>query len=124
MSKNLSLCYNFIDYAPYVFFILRKKNHISNEEYLCSIGVDHFVSDLIQGKVTTLSELISSGKSGCFFYYTADGKYTLKTIHKKEYVFFSKMLKKYYDYVITNPSSFLTKFICFFDNLSCAKNFQ
>ncbi len=89
--------------------MMRKKNNITNEAYLNSIGVDHFVSDLIQGKVSTLSELISSGKSGCFFYYTADGKYTLKTIHKKEYTFFIKILKDYYEFLTKYSESFITK---------------
>ena len=113
MTKNMTISYHFYDYAPYVFYMFRKNCCIKTDEYLCSIGVDRFVSDLIQGKVSTLSELISSGKSGCFFYYSADGKYTLKTIHKNEYLIFSKILKKYYDYMSTNPSSFLTKFILF-----------
>ena len=88
---------------------MRRNNNITNDEYLNSIGVDHFVSDLIQGKVSTLSELISSGKSGCFFYYTADGKYTLKTIHKKEYKFFIKILKHYYEFLTEYPESFIAK---------------
>ena len=113
MSKHI-LTYNFYDFAPYVFYMMRRKNYITNEEYLSSIGVDHFVSDLVQGKVSTLSELISSGKSGCFFYYTADGKYTLKTIHKKEYLFFIKILKHYYEFISTNSNSFITKFVIIF----------
>lgn len=107
----MTVSYHFSDFAPYVFYTLRKNDQITNEQYLSSIGVDHFVSDLIQGKVTTLSELISSGKSGCFFYYTADGKYTLKTIHKKEFTFFLKILKNYCEFLKENPQTFLSKFI-------------
>lgn len=89
--------------------MIRRKNHICNEEYLASIGVDHFITSLIQGNVSTMSELISSGKSGCFFYYTADGKYTLKTIHKQEFYLLKKMLSNYFYFLSDNPSTYLTK---------------
>ena len=36
---------------------------------------------LILGEMSSMTELTSQGKSGSFFYYTADGKYMLKTIH-------------------------------------------
>lgn len=93
--------------------MIRQKNNISNHDYLDSIGVDHFISNLVQAKVATMSELISSGKSGSFFYYTADGKYTIKTIHKKEFEFLKKILKSYYIFLNENPSTFLTKFTFF-----------
>lgn len=35
------------------------------------------------GEVSSMTSLTSQGKSGSFFYYTADGKYTLKTIHHR-----------------------------------------
>ena len=34
----------------------------------------------MMGEVNSLTALTSQGKSGSFFYYTADGKYMLKTI--------------------------------------------
>ena len=39
------------------------------------------MASLMMGEVNSLTALTSQGKSGSFFYYTADGKYMLKTIH-------------------------------------------
>ena len=42
------------------------------------------IQSLMNGDFHALRELISTGKSGSFFYYSMDGKYTLKTIHVTE----------------------------------------
>ena len=54
---------------------------IDNEEYINSIGPNKLMTSLMMGEVTSLTGLTSQGKSGSFFYYTADGRYMLKTIH-------------------------------------------
>jgi 1-phosphatidylinositol-4-phosphate 5-kinase len=46
--------------------------------------------------MNSLSEFMSSGKSGSFFYYSMDGKYTLKTIKFDEKLLLKKILKDYY----------------------------
>lgn len=43
--------------------------------YLCSVGPEKLLGNLILGKLSSLSELSSSGKSGSFFYFTDDSKY-------------------------------------------------
>jgi 1-phosphatidylinositol-4-phosphate 5-kinase len=53
---------------------------------------------------------LSNGKSGSFFYYTADGQYMLKTISRGEYVFLRSILFDYYYYLLKNPHTFITKF--------------
>ncbi len=63
----------FYDYAPAVFNELRKMYGIKNEEVLHSIGPEAMLNNLITGNLKTLSELTSTGKSGSFFYYSADG---------------------------------------------------
>lgn len=40
-----------------------------------------------------MSQITSTGKSGSFFYYTIDGLYMLKTIHKSEFYCLKNMLK-------------------------------
>lgn len=42
-----------------------------------------------------MTELCSSSKSGSFFFYSADSKYVLKTISRKEFKLFKFMLKDY-----------------------------
>jgi 1-phosphatidylinositol-4-phosphate 5-kinase len=57
-----------------------------------------------------MTSLTSQGKSGSFFYYTADGKYMLKTIRYKEYKFLRTILKDYYNYINENPETLITRF--------------
>jgi len=76
---------------------------------LKSIGPERIISHLIKGNVNTLSELVSTGKSGSFFYFTADGKYTIKTIHTKEFKVFRQILKSYHQHLMENPNSFINK---------------
>jgi 1-phosphatidylinositol-4-phosphate 5-kinase len=64
------------------------------------------------GKLTSLSELSSSGKSGSFFYFTEDssdlniylilGKFMIKTISKNEFFLMKKMLKQYFLHIMGN----------------------
>lgn len=53
---------------------------ISNDDFLRSIGPEQLLGDLIFGNLASLTEKVSSGKSGSFFYYSFDDKYMLKTI--------------------------------------------
>jgi len=62
------------------------------------------------GEVSSMTSLTSQGKSGSFFYYTADGKYMLKTIQYREYKCLKKILKDYYNYIKKNPETLITRF--------------
>ena len=61
------------------------------------------------GKVSSLSELCSSGKSGSFFYYSEDGKFMLKTVSEKEFEFLRRILKDYYNHLMNNNNTLMTK---------------
>lgn len=57
-----------------------------------------------------LAELISSGKSGSFFYYTSDGMFVLKTISRAEFKFIKRILKEYHTYLTNeNTESIISK---------------
>ena len=61
-----------------------------------SLGPENLLSSIIKGNMNSLSEFMSSGKSGSFFYYSMDGRYTLKTIKTGEKGILKKTLKTYY----------------------------
>jgi 1-phosphatidylinositol-4-phosphate 5-kinase len=63
----------FKDYAPNLFAKIRETCNINPEVYLASIGPSKLVSSLLGGDTSTLSELMSPGKSGSFLYFTYDG---------------------------------------------------
>ena len=68
------------------------------------------LGDLLFGNLSSLTEKVSSGKSGSFFYYSYDDKYMLKTISKDEYMLFKKIIKKYYEHLISNFNTMMTKY--------------
>ncbi len=107
-KDSLKIC-TFFDYAQNVFYEIRRLYGIKNDDYLRSIGPETMLSNLIKGNLTSLSELTSTGKSGSFFYYSADGKYTLKTISRTEFHFLKKVLKNYYTHLIENPHTLIIK---------------
>ena len=108
MKGAYKIC-KFFDYAPNIFLEIRRLFGINNEDYLKSIGPESMLNGLIKGNLSTLAELTSSGKSGSFFYYSADGKYTLKTISREEFHFLRKILKNYYNHIMDNPNTLIIK---------------
>jgi 1-phosphatidylinositol-4-phosphate 5-kinase len=51
------------------------------------VGPESVIGELLMGNFMCLTEQSSTGKSGSFFYYTADGKLMLKTISRDEFYF-------------------------------------
>ncbi|KAL8448741.1 hypothetical protein Emag_003867 [Eimeria magna] len=80
-KKQTSLCaVRFIDYAPMVFRRIRAIFGIDSLLYIRSVGPEQLLGNLILGNLSSLSELVSEGKSGSLFYYTTDGRFMIKTI--------------------------------------------
>jgi len=74
----------FVDYAPYIFRYLRRNGDLTSGQFLRSVGPEQLLGNLLLGNVSSLAQQSSEGKSGSFFYYTADGKFLLKTISRNE----------------------------------------
>eukprot|EP01102_Stenamoeba_stenopodia_P009426 TRINITY_DN2776_c0_g1_i1.p1 TRINITY_DN2776_c0_g1~~TRINITY_DN2776_c0_g1_i1.p1 ORF type:complete len:698 (+),score=192.80 TRINITY_DN2776_c0_g1_i1:263-2356(+) len=94
--------FKFRDYAPFVFRQLRDKFNIDSADYLLSLTGDYI-----------LSEIVSPGKSGSFFYFSHDTRFMLKTITNFETKFLKKILPSYYNHVMNNPNTLLTRFFGF-----------
>jgi hypothetical protein len=101
----------FVDYAPLVFQRIRAGFGIRHEDYLKSVGPEQLLGNMILGNLSSLSELSSEGKSGAFFYYTADGKYMMKTVTPKEHTLLKKMLRSYFHHLQQNPGTLICRFL-------------
>jgi len=110
VSKRVTLT-RFMDYAPLVFQRIRSSFGIVHDEYLRSVGPDQLLGNMVLGNLSSLSELSSEGKSGAFFYYTADGKYMMKTVSPKEHRLLKRMLTRYYDHIMRNPGTLIVRFL-------------
>lgn len=107
-SVSFDKC-KFKDYAPYIFQSIRRQSGISNDSYMKSIGVNTFRSAFFDKLYLMLSEN-STGKSGSFFFHTSDGKYMIKTIKKNEFNVLKQTLSHYYQHILSNPNTFITKY--------------
>lgn len=101
----------FIDYAPVVFARIRSSFGIQHDEYVKSIGPEQLLGNLVLGNLASLSELSSEGKSGAFFYYTADGNFMIKTVARKEHRLLKRMLIKYYEHIMKYPGTLMVRFL-------------
>ena len=79
--------YQFYDFSPRIFKLIWELYSISDESYLKAVGPESVIGELMLGNFMCLTEQSSTGKSGSFFYYTADGKFMLKTISHEEFYF-------------------------------------
>ncbi|KAJ3314143.1 Phosphatidylinositol-4-phosphate 5-kinase [Boothiomyces sp. JEL0838] len=98
MTPSSKYDFKFKDYCPWVFRMIRECFHVDANEYLLSLT----------GKYV-LSELVSSGKSGSFFYYSQDYRFIIKTIHHSEHKFMLKILNHYYSHVKNHPHTLLSR---------------
>ncbi|CAD8064266.1 unnamed protein product [Paramecium sonneborni] len=105
--------YQFKDYAPSIFLRIRRQFQISNKDFQRSVGPENLIGNLMFGKLDSLTELGSTGKSGSFFYYTQDCQYMIKTISENEARLLRKLLPKYYQYVLTHPYTLLSRIFGF-----------
>eukprot|EP00929_Paragymnodinium_shiwhaense_P107559 TRINITY_DN7370_c1_g2_i2.p1 TRINITY_DN7370_c1_g2~~TRINITY_DN7370_c1_g2_i2.p1 ORF type:complete len:856 (+),score=195.15 TRINITY_DN7370_c1_g2_i2:82-2649(+) len=110
VSKSVTMT-RFIDYAPFVFRRIRASFGINDDDYLCSVGPDSLLGNLVLGNLASLSELSSEGKSGAFFYYTADGNYMMKTVAPKEQKLLKGILQRYYEHISRHPNTLLVRFL-------------
>eukprot|EP00516_Mucochytrium_quahogii_P007761 CAMPEP_0203757878 /NCGR_PEP_ID=MMETSP0098-20131031/10738_1 /ASSEMBLY_ACC=CAM_ASM_000208 /TAXON_ID=96639 /ORGANISM=" , Strain NY0313808BC1" /LENGTH=813 /DNA_ID=CAMNT_0050650123 /DNA_START=36 /DNA_END=2477 /DNA_ORIENTATION=- len=103
----------FVDYAPVVFCKLREHFGIRNESYVHSIGPGNMLSNLMLGSLSSLAELGSEGKSGSFFYFTSDGRFMVKTVHKEEHKLLRNILPQYYYRMtrVDGPDSLLCRVV-------------
>jgi len=91
--------YDFMDYAPRIFMLIRKQYGITQEAYvesLCKKG--------IHGGDT------GAGKSGMLFFFSKDRRFVVKTITRGELKFTRKILKAYYKHFQQNPHSMISRF--------------
>ena len=90
--------FKFKDYAPWAFREIRRNFRIDPAEYLLSLTNKY-----------VLSERSSPGKSGAFFYYSADYRFIIKTIHWSEHRFLRKFLKSYFEHIFKYPNTLIAR---------------
>ncbi len=100
MNPSSKYDFKFKDYAPWVFRGIRRASNIDASEYLISLTGRY-----------VLSELGSPGKSGSFFYFSADYRYIIKTLYPKDKEALLKVLPNYYRHLQKNPETLINRIL-------------
>eukprot|EP01062_Namystynia_karyoxenos_P016647 TRINITY_DN1608_c0_g1_i1.p1 TRINITY_DN1608_c0_g1~~TRINITY_DN1608_c0_g1_i1.p1 ORF type:complete len:959 (+),score=298.99 TRINITY_DN1608_c0_g1_i1:83-2959(+) len=100
----------FSDHCPQVFLTLQTTFGADPDQYLQSLGLDQLESSMLVGSLSSLCTMSSSGRSGAFFFASHDGRYILKTIPAAEGGVLKQILPAYYDHMINNPDTLLTRY--------------
>jgi hypothetical protein len=92
--------FDFTDHAPAVFAHLRQLWRLDAADYLVSLTSNY-----------ALSELVTPGKSGSFFYFSVDMRFLFKTVTGGEFKTLMQMLPSYYAHVKRYSSTLLPRFL-------------
>ena len=82
-------------YGASVFREVRRLSGVSEEAFVASVGIRQVFGCLLMGDLGGLSEMVSEGKSGSFFYFSVDNKMMIKTISHAEKKALRRMLPRY-----------------------------
>jgi 1-phosphatidylinositol-4-phosphate 5-kinase len=110
VERKKKISYEFYDFAPKVFHLIRNFYGYSTESYLKSIGPENVFGSLAMGRINSLESQMSAGKSGSLFFYTADGSLMLKTISHDEFEHFKTIMKDYYYHLLAYPHTMVARF--------------
>lgn len=108
ISANKAIV-KFKDFAPQVFRKIRELSNVTEVDYALALGPEQILGNFLLGKLTSLSEKISEGKSGSFFFFSSCQRFMAKTIHKEETEILLKFLPHYYQHLAAHPDSLLVR---------------
>eukprot|EP01090_Pellita_catalonica_P013975 TRINITY_DN3453_c0_g1_i1.p1 TRINITY_DN3453_c0_g1~~TRINITY_DN3453_c0_g1_i1.p1 ORF type:complete len:513 (+),score=74.84 TRINITY_DN3453_c0_g1_i1:107-1540(+) len=104
--------WTFRDYAPFVWRKIRDHFGVDSLEYMFSMGPEKILGNLFfLGNLCALCEVVSTARSGSFFFKSSDGKYFVKTLPTDEFGLLQKILPSYYEHVTANNNCLLTRFV-------------
>lgn len=111
MEQKGNQVYDFFDFCPRMFQLIRKFYGVSHEIYLQSIGPEKVFGSISLGNLQSLQSQCSAGKSGSLFYYTSDQLFMLKTISHNEFEHFLSIMKDYYQHMLSYPHTLVARIL-------------
>jgi Phosphatidylinositol-4-phosphate 5-Kinase/EF-hand domain pair len=100
----------FTDFAPQLFFRLRKRFGISHASYMDSVGIEQILGNVLLGSLSSFHTFESSSKSGASFFFSHDRRYLIKTASRQEMDFLIHLLPEYFSHCIRNENTLLPRF--------------
>eukprot|EP01114_Cavostelium_apophysatum_P013140 TRINITY_DN3118_c0_g1_i3.p1 TRINITY_DN3118_c0_g1~~TRINITY_DN3118_c0_g1_i3.p1 ORF type:complete len:587 (-),score=161.85 TRINITY_DN3118_c0_g1_i3:41-1630(-) len=103
--------WTFREYAPLAFVCVREAFRISHKHYMFSLGSEKLLGNFLLGNFGALCELMSSGRSGSFFFKSADNQFLIKTLPIEEHRLLQTKLASYLQYVRDNPNTLMARYV-------------
>eukprot|EP01125_Pyxidicula_operculata_P012625 TRINITY_DN4150_c1_g1_i1.p1 TRINITY_DN4150_c1_g1~~TRINITY_DN4150_c1_g1_i1.p1 ORF type:complete len:2406 (+),score=580.76 TRINITY_DN4150_c1_g1_i1:18-7235(+) len=115
ITENLSLPgskdeWEFVASAPLVFWKIRDHFGVDHQKFVHSLGPSTMLGNILLGRLSTYEEVVSTGRSGSFFFKSTDGKYFIKSLPPEEHMFLERNLSSYYRHIKQHPNSLLARF--------------
>uniref|UniRef100_A0A6B2L1Z5 PIPK domain-containing protein n=1 Tax=Arcella intermedia TaxID=1963864 RepID=A0A6B2L1Z5_9EUKA len=107
---NPSESWKFEAYAPAVFEAIRSAFNLQAKDYISSLSQDSLIRGLLSGNWKFFESLENSGRSGSMIFKSHDNFLFIKSLPDSEAKHLLNILKDFYDYVITNKDTLLTRF--------------
>lgn len=95
----------FVDYAPFIFSLLRTSDRFGSEAYLESIGPEH-LTKIVTGNSTTFRRR-KAVENGLLEFMSVDRRLSVKEITRDQLVFFLSILRKYREYTDKEATTLL-----------------
>ncbi len=93
---------------------VRQSCGIEDDDFLLSVGIRQVIGSLLLGDLVGLSEQVSEGKSGSFFYWSQDGRYMVKTFSRAENYQMRKIMHSYHEHMTAHPDNLLMRILGLF----------
>src|SRR3989338_1702787 len=75
-----------------------------------SLGPEKILGNLMLGSLGALCEMVSTGRSGSFFFKSIDRRLLIKTLPPEEHVLMQSLISAYCAHLARYPNSLLTRF--------------
>jgi len=101
---------DFYTYKDDVFKDVRKSLNVDDNEFASSFA--KIEEMLLNREANSFSEIVSSGASGSYFYFTPDKKYIVKTVDKNEKNELMHLCSSYQNHCVENPETMIHYYGC------------
>lgn len=120
--QNPMQSYYFGEFAPLVFYHMRRLGGVDEVHYMQSLGPEQMFGNMFLGNLSTLRMKVSDGKSGSFFFISSDASYFVKTISPFEKMTLKRILPRLHRHFQEFPETLINRIYGFYQMKPSARS--
>jgi hypothetical protein len=121
-SQSNLKSYYFGEFAPLVFYHMRRLGGVDELHYMQSLGPEQMFGNIFLGNLSTLRMKVSDGKSGSFFFISSDASYFVKTISPFEKLTLKRILPQLHRHFLNFPETLINRIYGFYQMKPSARS--